>query len=130
MLVQVKHIIICGHYGCGAVKGALSLQAKEKGLVNLWISDIRDTRNKHEAVLKDIEDPQQRWDRYLSSFLLLLYSYALLLSSVSFLYVVAVVLVDISVVSLVLVVLVVVVIVIIIIIILYQCYYTTYSYHC
>lgn len=59
----MKHIIVCGHYGCGAVKGALTLQAREKGLVNLWISDIRDTRNRYEAELKRIDDVQKRWDR-------------------------------------------------------------------
>lgn len=63
-LMQVKHILICGHYNCGAVKGALTLPAKEKGLVNLWISDIRDVRNRHEGVLKGIEDFQAKWDRY------------------------------------------------------------------
>lgn len=62
-VLQVKHIIICGHYNCGAVKGALTLPAKEKGLVNLWISDIRDVRNRHEAALKGIDDFQGKWDR-------------------------------------------------------------------
>lgn len=61
--MQVKHILICGHYNCGAVKGALTLPAKEKGLVNLWISDIRDVRNRHQSVLMGIEDFQARWDR-------------------------------------------------------------------
>eukprot|EP00884_Botryococcus_braunii_P013967 jgi/Botrbrau1/22571/Bobra.176_1s0004.4 len=62
-VLQVKHIIICGHYNCGAVKGALTLPAKEKGLVNLWISDIRDVRNRHEGVLKGIDNFQAKWDR-------------------------------------------------------------------
>ena len=46
-VLKVKVIICCGHYGCGAVKGALTMPSKTPGLVNLWISDIRECRNQH-----------------------------------------------------------------------------------
>ena len=46
-VLKVKVIICCGHYGCGAVKGALTMPSKAPGLVNLWISDIRECRNQH-----------------------------------------------------------------------------------
>lgn len=46
-ILKVKHIIVCGHYGCGAVQGALTLPCKTPGLVNLWIQDIRETRDKN-----------------------------------------------------------------------------------
>jgi carbonic anhydrase len=62
-VLKVKHIIICGHLNCGAVKGALTLPANTKGLVNLWISDIRDTRNKYQDSLMSLNTMQERWDR-------------------------------------------------------------------
>eukprot|EP00884_Botryococcus_braunii_P007815 jgi/Botrbrau1/17034/Bobra.49_2s0090.1 len=48
--LQVEHVIVCGHHSCGAVKGALMLSAAQPGLVNMWISGIRDIRNKTAGV--------------------------------------------------------------------------------
>jgi len=42
---QVKTVLLCGHYHCGAVKAALQLPSCTPGLVNCWISDIREARN-------------------------------------------------------------------------------------
>lgn len=53
-------IICCGHYGCGAVKGALQLPSKAQGLVNCWISDIRECRNQHHAELKQLPSPESQ----------------------------------------------------------------------
>jgi carbonic anhydrase len=61
--LKVKHIIVCGHYNCGAVKAALTLPCKTSGLVNLWIQDIRDVRNKHEELLLKLPDIQSRWEK-------------------------------------------------------------------
>eukprot|EP00955_Chlamydomonas_euryale_P083176 363807-Chlamydomonas_euryale.AAC.6 len=58
--LKVKVIICCGHYGCGAVKGALSLPSKTQGLVNCWISDIRECRNQHHAELKALPTQEER----------------------------------------------------------------------
>eukprot|EP00877_Chromochloris_zofingiensis_P006573 jgi/Chrzof1/2169/Cz11g04240.t1 len=57
--LKVKHVIVCGHYGCGAVKAALQLPTKTPGLVNCWISDIRECRNKHETELKGLNTNEQ-----------------------------------------------------------------------
>jgi carbonic anhydrase len=61
--LKVKHIIVCGHYNCGAVKAALTLPCKTAGLVNLWIQDIREVRNKNEDVLLKLPDMQSRWEK-------------------------------------------------------------------
>ena len=53
-VLKVKVIICCGHYGCGAVKGALTMPSKAPGLVNLWISDIRECRNQHCEELSEL----------------------------------------------------------------------------
>uniref|UniRef100_A0A7S0WUW1 Carbonic anhydrase n=1 Tax=Chlamydomonas leiostraca TaxID=1034604 RepID=A0A7S0WUW1_9CHLO len=52
--LKVKTIIVCGHYGCGAVNAALRLPSKTPGLVNCWISDIRACRNEHQAELRQL----------------------------------------------------------------------------
>ncbi|KAG1674448.1 hypothetical protein FOA52_003053 [Chlamydomonas sp. UWO 241] len=61
--LRVKTIITCGHYGCGAVKGALSMPSKTQGLVNCWISDIRECRNQHHNELKALGTTEEQIDR-------------------------------------------------------------------
>lgn len=58
-VLKVKHVIICGHYNCGAIRGALTMSGKTPGLTNLWISDIKDTRNKHAEQLGNLEGDEQ-----------------------------------------------------------------------
>jgi carbonic anhydrase len=60
-VLQVKHIIVCGHYGCGGVKAAS--ENHHLGLIDNWLRHIRDVRNKHDAVLKIIADGNERLDR-------------------------------------------------------------------
>ncbi|KAG2438275.1 hypothetical protein HYH02_010973 [Chlamydomonas schloesseri] len=61
--LQVKNVIVCGHYGCGAVKAALKLPSKTTNLVNCWISDIRECRNQHRAELMGLEGLEAQVDR-------------------------------------------------------------------
>ncbi|GBF97427.1 carbonic anhydrase [Raphidocelis subcapitata] len=50
--LKVKTVIVCGHYNCGAVRAALELPSRTPGLVNCWISDIREARNQAAAELE------------------------------------------------------------------------------
>ena len=59
--LQVKHIVVCGHYGCGGVKAAM--QAKDLGIMNPWLRNIRDVYRLHHAELDAIEDADARYDR-------------------------------------------------------------------
>jgi carbonic anhydrase len=60
-ILQVKHVIVCGHYGCGGVKAAMG--NTDLGLINKWLRNIKETYDKHGKELKDIEDEQTRFDR-------------------------------------------------------------------
>ncbi len=57
----VKHIIVCGHYGCGGVNAAMT--NKRHGYVDNWLRNIKDVYNKNSAELEGIKDPDKRADR-------------------------------------------------------------------
>ncbi len=60
-VLKVKHIVVCGHYGCGGVRAALTGQ--RLGLIDNWLRHIVDVRERHAATLADLENEQARWDR-------------------------------------------------------------------
>lgn len=61
-VLQVKHVIVCGHYGCGGVQTAMT--NKHIGLIDNWIRHIKDVYRLHRAELDDIADEQLRFNRF------------------------------------------------------------------
>jgi len=60
-VLKVRHIIVCGHYGCGGVKAASG--RVRLGLVDNWLRHIQDVLQKHEARLAPLTDPAEAADR-------------------------------------------------------------------
>jgi carbonic anhydrase len=59
--LRVKHIIVCGHYGCGGVKAAMS--HRDFGLINRWLQNIKDCAERHQADLAWLPDEEARLRR-------------------------------------------------------------------
>jgi len=59
-VLKVKHVIVCGHYGCGGVKAAL--ENSKLGLIDNWLRHVQDVRQQHAAEI-DALDSSARLDR-------------------------------------------------------------------
>lgn len=60
--LKVKHVIVCGHYGCGGVKAAMT-NHDFKQVLNMWLRNIKDVYRIHRDELNTIQDEQQKFDR-------------------------------------------------------------------
>ena len=60
-VLQVDHIIVCGHHGCGGVKAAMDNLSL--GLIDNWLRHVQDVMHVHEEVLARVEDETARVDR-------------------------------------------------------------------
>jgi carbonic anhydrase len=59
--LKVKHVIVCGHYGCGGVNAAMSNEPH--GFVDNWLLNIKNVYNKYRVELDGIKDRDKRVDR-------------------------------------------------------------------
>jgi carbonic anhydrase len=60
-ILNVNHIVVCGHYNCGGVKAAMT--PKDLGILNPWLRNIRDVYRMHNDELKVIKNEEARYNR-------------------------------------------------------------------
>lgn len=60
--LKVKHVIVCGHYGCGGIKASIT-KTDYKQVLNMWLRNIKDVYRIHRSELDAINDEEQRTNR-------------------------------------------------------------------
>ncbi len=60
-VLKVKHIIVCGHYGCGGVKAAM--ENAKLGLIDNWLRHIQDVHHKHHECMSEVDDSEHAANR-------------------------------------------------------------------
>lgn len=61
-VLKVKHVIVCGHYGCGGVKAAMGNDSI--GIIDNWIRHIKDIYRLHNTYLNSIENDEERFNTF------------------------------------------------------------------
>jgi carbonic anhydrase len=61
-VLAIKHVIVCGHYGCGGVEAALGA-TRQHGPLERWLQHVRDVRSAHATELDRLPDQNARWRR-------------------------------------------------------------------
>lgn len=62
-VLEVEHVIVCGHYGCGGVRAAMG--HKQFGVIDNWIRHIKDVYRLHQEEIESIDDPHERENRFI-----------------------------------------------------------------
>lgn len=60
-VLRIRHIIVCGHYGCGGV--AAALHDRKMGLIDNWLRHVQDVRNRNRDELRELKDDSLRMMR-------------------------------------------------------------------
>ena len=61
-VLKVRHVLVCGHYGCGGIKAAMGNESV--GIIDNWIRHIKDVYRLHHKELDAIEDETERFNRF------------------------------------------------------------------
>lgn len=61
-VLKVKHVLVCGHYGCGGIKAAMGNDSV--GIIDNWIRHIKDVYRLHKIELDSIKDETERFNRF------------------------------------------------------------------
>lgn len=60
-VLKIKHIIVCGHYGCGGVRAAMTNESF--GLINKWLRNIKDVYRYHREEIDGLDDEESKVNR-------------------------------------------------------------------
>jgi len=60
-ILNVRHVVVCGHYACGGVKAAM--ESRDLGILNPWLRNIRDVYRLHRRELDSIDSEERRYQR-------------------------------------------------------------------